>query len=800
MQSYGVKIDDLFTGYSKVFKIPIYQRRYVWAEDNWLVLWRDVATQVDLLAKGQADDTAPHFTGTLVLQIGKRETEPAIIIDGQQRLTSFQIIFCALRDVAKEYKDDGLAEKSADCIIRKDADPDLTEPRDLWRLVPLKESHDYRAFDSMVSEKEASDENHGITRAHRFFKKQIKAKCRLGQEKTLSVIFRVLLTRFCFIKIEIDATTRDAERIFESLNGRGRLLSSFDHLRNNLFLRAEDDHKRTEYYRTYWSEFDESWDEASRNSFLITFLGAQLLGETTSTKIDPFELYQSKYRNHKKSVEEEFRILKKYSEPYKAITQKVEDYQRSDEEGDERSFLSLIEVLRAFDWTSWYPFVLFVRSEISQNVRDFYQILESYLLRLATYYGERHVVELGPVLGYSRSIAAISEIARQVKSGEKPTWRDFLRELSMDTGGTSTFPNDGMIGAAFEGRRPISSKVKKYLLHRIEGKMREQKGDEADEISWARPKYSLEHVMPQRWEATWKLNSKGNPLFCGDIFKDESRSLSPRQLSKEDLRDPEDPNLQAYLQKVKDRYDCIQSMGNLTVLPFGQNHNLKNKSFEEKRSVFRRSPLLLNQAIADRKVWDVEAIRDRTGQLLHVYQQIWPSRDGFWKRYTGRRDELAEVMDGKKCVMATSTKYVTMNEVTCQQYEIVGNDSSSEPIKKEHIFFLYEEKGNDTRNSSTRRPVFQKGSLLPESVEKILELARKGKAAGLHERRSGTRDGLTQRVKVGQRYYIISKIGDLFRGMLIKETNHELFLEIAPGRVVIFFRRALHCAPVLMEG
>ena len=87
-----LQISGLFSG-QKQYKIPRYQRRYVWDATNWDALWRDL-TQI----QGKK-----HFTGTIVTKSeteeGSSPTKKDEIIDGQQRLTTFQIIFCVIRDL-----------------------------------------------------------------------------------------------------------------------------------------------------------------------------------------------------------------------------------------------------------------------------------------------------------------------------------------------------------------------------------------------------------------------------------------------------------------------------------------------------------------------------------------------------------------------------------------------------------------------------------------------------------------------------------------------------------------------------
>src|SRR4051794_31541111 len=80
--------------------VPLFQRPYVWDRaGQWEPLWVDIADLADRTVKAAQDVRVPgHFLGTVVLEqevhssgtIARRE-----IIDGQQRLTTLQIVLHA---------------------------------------------------------------------------------------------------------------------------------------------------------------------------------------------------------------------------------------------------------------------------------------------------------------------------------------------------------------------------------------------------------------------------------------------------------------------------------------------------------------------------------------------------------------------------------------------------------------------------------------------------------------------------------------------------------------------------------
>ena len=116
----------------------------------------------------------------------------------------------------------------------------------------------------------------------------------------------------------------EPEKIFESLNARGKRLLQFDLLRNNLFLRAHQ--HRDHLYREYWDHFESPyWDPeeksgASSEMFLQHFLMAKLGEERVKPE---FNIYQRQYLSKiedTNTIEDEFSELQRYSQVYQEMT------------------------------------------------------------------------------------------------------------------------------------------------------------------------------------------------------------------------------------------------------------------------------------------------------------------------------------------------------------------------------------------------------------------------------------------------------------------------------------------------
>src|SRR5437879_1008764 len=83
------------------FVVPLFQRPYVWnKEKNWEPLWSDLKRVADRVASGQP--ARAHFLGQIVLQMLQTTTPMGVmrreVIDGQQRLTTLQVLLKAAFD------------------------------------------------------------------------------------------------------------------------------------------------------------------------------------------------------------------------------------------------------------------------------------------------------------------------------------------------------------------------------------------------------------------------------------------------------------------------------------------------------------------------------------------------------------------------------------------------------------------------------------------------------------------------------------------------------------------------------
>ena len=177
--------------------------------------------------------------------------------------------------------------------------------------------------------------SHSILDAYDHFYEQIRVD--VGKDcdyDKVSDLIASIKSDFTLVRIALDGGDQP-EKIFESLNATGRMLSEFDYLRNNLFLRAgklEEDKNGRPYsdifYDKYWYFENDShyWDAENLDSFFRAFLMAKLGPNCFEAKsVKPFELYREYSKTltekQRQSVEYEFEQLNNYAKSYQEINE-----------------------------------------------------------------------------------------------------------------------------------------------------------------------------------------------------------------------------------------------------------------------------------------------------------------------------------------------------------------------------------------------------------------------------------------------------------------------------------------------
>ena len=663
MKTTDVQVRSLFER-DVQYIIPLFQRHYVWDRENqWEPLWEDIVEKVD---QNLSQSQASHFTGAIVVHqksTNSDEIRKYEIIDGQQRLTTFQVILCALRDrclsletSAAEY---GAIAKLADRYI---LNPDLlsTGPADeKYKLIPTEFDRD--SFQVLV--RGNTDQSSGkIKEVYNYFIQNIVNYTGNDHAK-MRDLFNTILDSFGFVQILLDPND-EPEKIFESLNARGKSLRQFDLLRNNLFLRA--DQNRDQLYKTYWQDFETPyWDPDARSGTSSElFLQHFLMTKLSRADVKPeFNFYQRQYRRtllDTQGIEYEFSELQRYAKVYRKMT----DCKDDSEIGRRMKFYQI------FDLTTLHPFLLFIICEVGLSGRELnyvFDILESYTIR-------RMLCCKGKA-GLKNFNRFFSELIRELRNNF--SLENFINRMSAETSNTRRypsddeveptlhphydedpalfaddsaiiFPGDQAIKAALHGlwsetAGQIKKRLIRYILYRIELMKRDE--DRFTESVVFKDNLTLEHVMPEKWKETWFLpvaegavvyeyDASGRPSSIyvnreinGDTLLYADLFSNPQRLSRNELADE---SYSDAFQLALRRDHLLQSIGNLTLVTSPLNSKMGNRPFLKKRKALRKhSDLKLNKEICRKDDWNVNVICERSEQLTAYFCKMWPSLDRF---------------------------------------------------------------------------------------------------------------------------------------------------------------------------
>lgn len=230
------------------YEIPPYQRPYSWEKGNVEQLLEDVWEAYE--AKDEE-----YFIGSLIT-IEREKGRRYEVVDGQQRLTTLNLLFAKLRDAVDEPARSELGRR----VLPRNA---LTGEEESPRLtLRQRDQNFFRRH--VLSSKEISP----AIRAE-IVKEQDAPKQRIVEnldaidefisrhdQKTLKLFANYLLTKV-YVVFVTTSSWQSAYRLFNVLNARGMALSNADLIKNRLFARLGGDAKRSEELEEAWLNLEE---------------------------------------------------------------------------------------------------------------------------------------------------------------------------------------------------------------------------------------------------------------------------------------------------------------------------------------------------------------------------------------------------------------------------------------------------------------------------------------------------------------------------------------------------------------
>ncbi|ROS75588.1 DUF262 domain-containing protein [Cellulomonas sp. PhB143] len=596
--------------------IPTFQRDYEWTLDGqWRLLFEDLESTADKLLdarssqventvvlKNREQSVTPHFMGAIVcasLPFATGSVALRSVIDGQQRLTTIQLLVRGLLDVLQEAESDRRRS-----VRRMLFNPDdvVDSPEEVHKLWPRRRDREVwpTAMADAVPAYSGS-KDHLYLQARRYFSEAVRQSALNDAGELdptrLQALADALSSLFKLVVIDLEEND-DAQVIFEVLNGRQTPLAAIDLVKNLLFLRGElADEDVDRLYDTYWADFDDDWWKSVVGRGHAARGRRDVLLSVWLTGVSGFEanvshLYREarEYLNGPSApdTEQVLRELSEYAKAYRAIygVGTVDPRLRTSYDR-----LNEFEITTAVPLLAWLRIASLEVVSLDDEVRAV-RAVESWAMR-RSYVGWQ-------TRGYGTHLARVLRVAmRAAEAGRNVA--DAVVDSLKD--GTLAWPTDEDVRGAFLSR-PFYNAVAQYriraLFRAIDSQLRHEDPHEPT-ATIGFDDLQIEHVLPRSWMAHWPLTDPtGNPV------------------------DPDSADAAA-AQMLLQRRQVLDRLGNLTLVTQAFNLDVSNLGWSAKRPEFaKQGALVINKGVAAVPEWNEVEINARGVFLADVATRVWP--------------------------------------------------------------------------------------------------------------------------------------------------------------------------------
>ena len=594
MEKHSLSFEATLVSVYKLFKdqayeIPAYQRDYSWDTEQWEQMWSDLS---DFKSKS-ADE---HFLGPLIVTPSEEGGDTFEVIDGQQRLTTLQIIIAIVRDCWIQMGNKSTT-KSGVSVPNKQMTAELiysltpavrhnfTPNKHLKKIFRdfIQTAHDEKGRRFFENKEELagyqySDRTSEAVRAYKFFFTRIIA---LGEED-LRKFEDYLLQNVRLLKVTAGGSS-NAFLLFETLNYRGLELTQTDLVKSYLFSRILTNDAQDQYVNE-WDLVVDNIGGKSPDLFLRHYL---LLYNKKVLKRDIYGEIKGKYKTREEAIAF-VDDLSRFSRLYSYLVRETEF------EGHNKEILNAL-----FD-------DLALLNVDTQNI---------YLLAiLYQFYSKKTNVDLEKIENAARLSETLSfrwitcgrnaqdlesvyqEAASMVMDEDTPEDNfDEAQNLIL-----SSLPSDQEFQSALQNAIIKSNRRGQYILRKID---EWQNGDASSYVLMDATKLHLEHIAPQRPspDSDWKLRMKGD--------------LNYREI--------------------------IYRIGNMMLLRDRVNKSASNLTFEKKLVKYeaqnKKSKMTLptlSKDVLEFKTWNQHDVVARSQQIADIATEVWSAKStGFKGRH-----------------------------------------------------------------------------------------------------------------------------------------------------------------------
>ena len=564
MKTESHSINDVLAKNATSFFIPPFQRAYAWGRTEIERYFSDISRIIESEIDKKQHDKLEHFFGTVVIKEEKAGfANKSVVVDGQQRLTTTLIFLIALRDCETD-------TVKQDYITQNYLTNNSSSFQDKIKLKQV--TKDWDSYRALVTK---SQPNPGvISIAYELLKKLITEKRKLNPEVDFEH-YIIAIQRINVAVIFLDERPfkgEDPQIIFETLNSLGKPLTLSDLVRNFVLLNMESN-KQSDIYEKIWHPKIEDVLNENSSKFFRDYLQYKT---ASSLKVvsdnNTKELYQQfkdfveeNFEDHNNFVNDIVRFVKCYKW---IITEIINESISSNNTKDKEIKELLRNIFHDIKAEAFKPFVLGLleyHQYTVNNVKLSDDFLITTLTTIRTYLIRRRI--LGLTQGENKNIVTFSKKIEGLSKGNIQ-----MIELLTNVFYRLRLPNDNEIKTSlttlnfYEGSKQYS----KFILGKIE------EHNTKVSVDFRNPKITIEHIMPQTLEDSWKVE-------LGENYKDIHKNY-------------------------------LHNIGNLILTEF--NSEIGNKPFEEKKRKLETSSLNYRLDIIKRNTWSEQNIKEHLANMI----------------------------------------------------------------------------------------------------------------------------------------------------------------------------------------
>ncbi len=568
------------------FVIPDYQRSY-----DWMISDRVNDLFEDLIMSRINNETQQYILGPIVTEHdpGSKHTK---IIDGQQRLVTLVLWFCALRDYLKPKRSEinspsydsfikcltkSIHVEGVGPIIKLNVQEDNKIFEDICKGEPVKEAEQsrgniYSNYNALLGDTEKA------------FNKIFEEYSPGEAVEKIREIFNTIMTETEFIHVQVN--DKDfSYQVFQSLNSKGQILKQTDLIKSHFLEMFKHDidarrERDVEWTKVVDSDMIKDPDDFVFYSLLSRGDGVRSKDNKTPKDLQKRGIYTDVKMNVKtqndvieymKNFETDSKIYIIMKNPEKIGDEKTINKSKQDE------YLHILYGAQQIRAKYFLRTMMAAYREWGVGNPNTFKLFDC-LVKFFFMYRSVAKKDIDLIKSISNKVTIdICNDSDKKLDNDKKLHRVICTILKHD--GYVTIEKKEFVKEFAKKVTNLDGKTAHYILYSIEHKLQKERG-----VLPSGKGYELEHIFPKK----------------------------PTRKQWPNLGD---------LENYKD------DLGNLTLLDPDWNKTIKNRSYEDKRSkgdkCYKKSGVYLNKKYLKADKWDMMEIRKRRKNLLKESESIW---------------------------------------------------------------------------------------------------------------------------------------------------------------------------------